>query len=126
MAKKFRDPALEQRWRDRVAAWAASGLSVRVFCVQHQLTETTFQYWRRELRGRDAASSREPSSPAGPPTFVPVTVLPAADRAGPSATLAVEVRCPSGHVVSLSNADVATLRSLFAALAPLAGEASPC
>ena len=67
MAKKFRDPARERMWRDRVAAWAASGLSVRAFCDQHQLTETTLQYWRRELRGRDAASSREPSPPAGPP-----------------------------------------------------------
>ena len=126
MAKNYRDPARERMWRERVSAWAASGLSVRAFCDQHQLTETTFQYWRRELRGRDAASSREPSPPAGPPAFVPVTILPNTEPALSSATFGVEVRCPSGHVVSLSKADVATLRSLFAALAPLAGEASPC
>ena len=122
MAKISRDPVREQHWRERVTAWAASGLSVRAFCQQHQLTETTFQYWRRELRVRDEAAS----SSSARPTFVPVTVLPAAEPVASSATLAVEVRCPSGHVVSLPNADVATLRSLFAALAPLTGEASPC
>ena len=121
MAKISRDPVREQHWRERVTAWAASGLSVRAFCQQHQLTETTFHHWRRELRDRDDAAA----SPARP-RFVPVTVLPAAEPVASSATLAVEVRCPSGHVVSLPNADVATLRSLFAALAPLTGEASPC
>ena len=123
MAKISRDPVREQHWRERVTAWAASGLSIRAFCDQHQLTETTFQHWRRELRERDAASSRPPSSPAGSPAVVAVTVLPAAELAASSAMFAVEVRCPSGHVVSLPNGDAATLRHLFAALA---GEASSC
>lgn len=132
MAKKFRDPALERQWRDRVAAWAASGLTMRAFCDRQQLTETTFRHWRRELRERDAASALPPSScvtgssSAGPPTFVPVTILPNAEPAVPAATHAVEVRCPSGHVVSLPNVDAATLRGLFAALASRAGEGSPC
>ena len=120
MAKISRDPVREQHWRERVTAWAASGLSVRAFCQQHQLTETTFQYWRRELRVRDEAAS---SSPARP-TFVPVTVLSPSPL--PVATGPVEVRCPSGHVVSLPNADVVTLRTIFTALAPRAGEVSSC
>lgn len=117
MAKRLRDPSREQRWRDRVAAWAASGLSIRAFCDQHQLTETTFQHWRRELRERDAAS-RHSSSPAGPPAFVPVTILPNAEPAVSSATGAVEVRCPSGHVVILPSCEGSSLANLFAALAP--------
>ena len=36
-----------------------------------------------------------------------------------AATLAVEVRCPSGHVVTVPAADAAMLRQLFAALAPV-------
>ena len=120
MAKGQRNLGREQHWRERVTAWAASGLSVWAFCPQHQLTETTFHHWRRELRDRDESSS----SPARP-RFVSVTVLPNGDPLtrliGP-----VDVRCPSGHVVTVSVDDPATLRTLFAALASLAEEPRPC
>ena len=121
MAKISRDPVREQHWRERVTAWAASGLSVRAFCQQHQLTETTFHHWRRELRDRDDAAAASPARPR----FVSVTVLPSGDPLtrliGP-----VDVRCPSGHVVTVSVDDPATLRTLFAALASLAEEPRPC
>jgi len=103
MAKQRRDPAREQHWREVMSAWRASGLSVRAFCSQRQLRESQFYAWRRELRQRDARPPR-------PSAFVPVTVaLPMP---------AVDVRCPSGHVVTLTNADRDTLRQLFAALTP--------
>ena len=127
-----RDPGLERQWRERVAGWAASGLSVRAFCRQHGLIETSFYFWKRELRARDAAALAAPviastKSPArkrplakkSPPVFVPVTVMAAA-------TVSVEVRCPSGHVVLLSGCEIASLSSLFAALASLTREARPC
>ena|SRR5438270_4754463 len=108
MAEQQRDPAREQYWRGLVAEWGASGLSVREFSRQRQVTEANFYAWRRELQRRDA----RPALAAG--AFVPVTVVP---------TVAlVEIRCPSGHVITLPNADVETLRHLFAALAPEA----PC
>ena len=130
MARGQRDPALEHQWRERVARWATSGLSVRAFCLQHGLIETSFYYWKRELRARDEAAAASTSSAAiargrlpalkkSTPTFVPVTVL-------PGSTLTVEVRCPSGHVVLLSSCDAASLTSLFAALAPQAREARSC
>jgi transposase-like protein len=149
MARKSRDPALERAWRERVARWAASGLSVRAFCQQHGLIETSFYYWKRELRAREASMSSltgsvSPShaaSPAmaptqspvlrqrsprqrpvvkkSPPVFVPVTVL-------PGLTLSVEVRCPSGHVVLLSACDMASLTSLLAALTPPERETRSC
>jgi len=96
--------------------WQASGLSIREFCVRHGLAEPTFHFWKRELRTRDQASLKSPSAPT---TFVPVMVL-------PGTTLAVEVRCPSGHVVCLPECDAASLASLFAALNPLAGEEPSC
>ena len=122
MAKSQCDPDKERRWRGTVCAWRASGLSIREYCRQHRLAESSFHFWRRELRERDVAFS----PPSTPPAFVPVTILPNAEPVTSSATGAVEVRCPSGHVVSLPNADVATLRLLFTVLAPLAGEASTC
>ena len=133
MARGQRDPALERAWRERVAGWTASGLSVRAFCLQHGLIETSFYYWKRELRARDAtAVSRSLASapttspsfprssvPKSPPAFVPVTVL-------PTATLSVEVRCPSGHVVLLPACDLASLTSLLAALTPPERETRSC
>jgi hypothetical protein len=108
MAAKQRDPERERFWRTTMAEWQASDLSIRSYCWQHRLTETAFHYWRRELRQRDAKPvSRSAASP-----FVPVTVIPAA-------TLTVEVRCPSGHVVTVPAADAGMLRQLFAALAPV-------
>ncbi len=120
MARGQRDPALERQWRERVAQWQASGLSVRAFCVQHGLIEPTFHFWKRELRTRDATAPAK-SSPGkkSRPTFVPLTVLPAT-------TVSVEVRCPSGHVVCLSSCEVSALASLFAALDLQAREARPC
>lgn len=142
MGRVRRDLGLEPQWRERMEQWRASGWSVREFCLRRGLAEPTFYYWRRELRARDAAAavaavSRSPAS-QGPvtkssrPTFVPVTVLP--DSVLAAATVSVEVRCPSGHVVVLSSCDGASLASLFAALAPQAPlargsqarEAQPC
>ena len=81
-------------------------MSVREFCNRRDLTETAFYFWRKELRRRDGERATRPAA-----TFVPVTVIPAT-------TVAVEVRCPSGHVVTLAAYDVSSLKSLFAALAP--------
>jgi transposase-like protein len=127
MAGGQRDPALERGWRERVARWSTSGLSVRAFCRQHGLVEASFYSWKRELRSRDAAMSpdvgtappKSASLPKTPPVFVPVTVR-------PEATVTVEVRCPSGHVVLLSACDVASLTSLLTALTPPERETRSC
>lgn len=134
MARGQRDLEQERQWRERVARWTASGLSVRAFCLQHGLIETSFYFWKRELRARDAAAAatasatsahakplarKKPLAKKLPPVFVPVTVMAAA-------TVSVEVRCPSGHVVLLSACEIASLSSLFAALDPQAREARSC
>ena len=95
MARGQRDLGLERQWRDRMSQWRASGLSVREFCQWRGMTEPTFHDWSRELRMLDsAASTAAMSSSSGKksrPVFVQLMVL-------STATLAVEVRCPSGHV----------------------------
>jgi transposase len=133
MAKVQRDPVREQQWRERVGSWQSSGLTIREFCLRHGLVETTFHFWRRELRTRDAATSFPSSPPPSQPTFVPVTVLP--NRANVAATaeatpaVTVEIRCPSGHLVTVSSCDSSILAGLFTALAALpssSGEVTPC
>ena len=121
MATSQRDPVRERQWRERVTNWKSSGLTVREFCLRHGLTEASFYFWKRELPARDAGVtpplSSSPSS--SQPMFVPVTVIPASMGS-------IKVRCPSGHVVILPLCEVSSLSNLFAALAPLAGEASSC
>lgn len=85
MAQEQIDSAVERRWR-------SSGLSIREFCVRNRLTESTFYLWKRELQTRDEVSSAQPK-------FVPLTLIPAA-------TVSVEVRCPSGHVVCVPVCEV--------------------
>ena len=43
-------------WRERLARWLASGLSVRAFCAQQGVAEASFYYWKRALRLRDAGT----------------------------------------------------------------------
>ena len=105
MAKQQRDSEREQHWRGLLSEWQASGLSVREFCSRRQLREANFYAWRRQLQRRDARPAPRSTS-----AFVPVTVA--------ATTALVEVRCPSGHVITLPNANIETLRQLFAALAP--------
>jgi len=116
MARGQRDPSLERQWRGRLDRCQASGLSIREFCERHGLTEATFYFWKRELRIRDQASAK---TPLAQPKFVSLTMIPAA-------TVALEVRCPSGHVVCLPACEVSTLAALFAALPPSASEEPSC
>lgn len=117
MPKPARDPAREQFWRQAIADQQSSGRTVRDFCRDRQLTETAFHHWRRELRDRDDARSATPA-------FVPVTVVPGPSAPNTTCTpnTTIEVRCPSGHVVSVTGIP---LRDLFAAL-DSATEAPPC
>ena len=43
----------EQFWRDTIAAWNASGQSVRAFCAARGVAEATFFARRRELADRE-------------------------------------------------------------------------
>jgi transposase-like protein len=42
----------EEYWRERVAAFERSGLSVKQFCEQQQITEQSFYVWRKRLRNQ--------------------------------------------------------------------------
>lgn len=112
MAEVQNDSMVERRWRERIDRWRASGLSIREFCVRNRLTESTFYLWKRELRTRGEATSAQPK-------FVPLTVI-------PTATVSVEVRCPSGHVVCFPACEVSALASVFSALGLVIREAQPC
>jgi hypothetical protein len=56
-------------WRERVAKFTASGLTVRAFCAQEEISIWSFNRWRSRLAGVDAAQSsakRNGATPVGP------------------------------------------------------------
>lgn len=72
MAKgQRRDPKLEGFWREALARFAGSKLSVRGFCALEGLSEPSFYAWRRVIRERDTDRS---GVSQGRPAFVPVVV----------------------------------------------------
>jgi len=52
---KSRDLKRQAEWRRIVVRQKRSGLSIRAFCRQNHLAESTFYFWRRELQCRQAA-----------------------------------------------------------------------
>ncbi len=55
MAKRVRDDGKEQYWRQVLARWRSSGLSVRAYCELHRIPQPSFYWWRREIPRRDNA-----------------------------------------------------------------------
>ena len=108
------DPWREQFWRNSLADWKASGLTVREFCRQRDLHESAFYVWRRQLAHRDRRPASESTTGATPtPAFVPVRVV---------GTDPLEVVVASGQVVRVEPGfDPAHLRAVVAAL-----EGKPC
>jgi hypothetical protein len=60
-----RDVVKEKYWRTQIALWQKSGLSVRAFCKEHGVVETSFCAWRRELivRARESGVADELMDP---------------------------------------------------------------
>ncbi len=94
-------------WRDTVAAFAASGLSVRAFCEARGLTERKFYTWRKNL-GLSPVTRPTPVSETPPRAFVPVRVV---------ADSVAEVTLPDGVTVRVPvSSDPAHVARLVAAL----------
>ena len=132
-----RDPAKELFWRQMLRQWQTSGLSVREFCTQQQVSQASFYFWRRIIAQRDQqAGNHMPATPdnndtdstsnqadaSDPPLFVPVTLATPA-KAEPPLELVLasgmRVRVPVGF-------DDSTLRQLLTLLNENPQEDAPC
>lgn len=106
----------EQYWRQRLHAWQDSGLSVKAFCVQQQLSEPSFYAWKRKLQPPPALDTTTPDITAvtpALPAFAPVRLVAEPARAAAPLELALAggrlLRVPAGF-------DPTTLRQLLAVL----------
>ena len=93
-------------WRDLLERQRESGLSVRQFCREHQMSEASFHSWKRKIAGHDrdddaSSESGDQKQPArrqvakqteNAAVFIPVRV----SAAGGSA---LEIVHPRGHVL---------------------------
>ena len=99
----------EQFWRRIVRQWRSSGLSIRDFCDDQDISEPSFYAWRRIIAQRDAE----------PAPFVPVQVV-EANQTELSSQLAgsgLELLLGSGRVLRVGPGfDGPTLRRLVALL----------
>lgn len=98
--------AVAAQWRERLADWRRSQLSVAEFCRREHLSEPSFYQWRRRLERRQGHEA---------PRFVE---LPAATWPAPPG---VQVTLPSGAVVTLpaqASSDLVTAVIRAALLAP--------
>src|SRR4051794_5884254 len=102
----------EQFWRDHVASWKSSGLSLRLYSERHGLKAGTLGYWNSRLKAQAADA---PASSAGPEAaFLAVHV------AEPTVTMPeprddrIELTLPGGCVVRVGRGfDAATLERLL-------------
>ena len=134
----YRCPVKERFWRDMLARFEADGCTAREFCRRHRLTESAFQFWRRELARRDAqdaanspnahrpASADAQESRALPnfnssandkasiPLFQAVVIRPAKRRDGDASRTPIDLRLRGGHVLRIrAGFDAGTLRQLL-------------
>jgi transposase-like protein len=98
------DTALQQLWRQRIAECEQSGMSVRQWCLQHDLTSNRFYEWRKRL-GRLEDTAAEPAG---------WTRLQVADALPASRPLTVRVGAAAIDVVP--GFDPAHLRAIVRAL----------
>jgi hypothetical protein len=54
-----------RRWQELVQRQAASGLSIREFCEQEQISQPSFYAWRRRLRQQPGGGKRSPDTRRG-------------------------------------------------------------
>jgi hypothetical protein len=107
-----RSPA---QWRALIGAYETSGLSVRAFCAQRGVAQSTFYHWRRRLR-EDAAGLG--AGPMPGVQLVPVRVL--AERPAPGGGGASGIAVVAGGGVRIEVAcgfDGTTLTRVLATLA---------
>lgn len=102
--------ATRQAWTERLARFAASGLSVAHFCAREGVSAPSFYSWKRRLAvGTAGRAGQRSAEAASGPRLLPVHLAPPGS--------AVELVLPDGAVLRLvPGCDLAFIRALVEAL----------
>ena len=124
-----RDDKKEAFWRRHIADWKASGMSKRGYAISHNLSESSFNAWCREVVIRDrekvpsanAAELLSSDSNVSKSAFVSLQIVPNNEKIrnkendeppGP-----VELLLPGGVVIRVAhNSDFSLIRRLLSLL----------
>jgi transposase len=60
----------EQFWREHVAGWKSSGLSLRLYSERHGLKAGTLGYWNSRLKAQTADALTSSAGPKTAATFL--------------------------------------------------------
>ncbi|MEO1019707.1 MAG: hypothetical protein AAFY56_18750 [Pseudomonadota bacterium] len=100
------DSQLARQWRQRLARFEHSDLTIAEFCEREGYSTASFYLWRRKLRG---------SEPSHDPAFIPVQIDGSGLTGRGGGT--VEIDLPGGAVVKVpSDATTDEKRELIAAI----------
>ena len=100
-----KDMEKEIYWREVIARWQASGLSMAGFCRQEGVPDKKFFWWKRRIEKRDSKDA------AATEVFVPVRIK---ERSTVSSDGLIELVAPGGFVFRIcAGFDKATLSSLL-------------
>ncbi|GEO43060.1 hypothetical protein SAE02_72080 [Skermanella aerolata] len=102
----------EQFWREHVAGWKSSGLSLRLYSERHGLKAGTLGYWNSRLKAQTADALR--SSAGSEATFLAVHVAEPVVSVPEPRDQGVELVLPGGYVVRIGRGfDAVTLDRLL-------------
>jgi hypothetical protein len=111
-----------QAWRDRLARFAGSGISVARFCSAERVSVATFYYWKQKLSRLTPGATRRRRSDADQVSFLPVQFA--------DTRMVVEVALPNGAQVRVPANDARAIRAVVKAAGQLRaridGEAASC
>lgn len=117
MANTKRNGEREVFWRDQLARFRASGLSVRVFCRQEQLKESAFYAWRRTLAERAGQMPLRKQASAALRSAAPTAFVSALVTDLPMNETAIVLELAAGRVLRLpASTSVERLAQLVQAL----------
>jgi transposase-like protein len=109
-----RDIGKERFWRDVIRRHKRSGQTISEFCLQHDLSESSFHAWRRTIAARDQQTRQTQMSVGELPAFVPLRVAPSPHT---PTTSPLEVVVGPNRIIRVSPGfDAVTLRRLLATL----------
>lgn len=106
----------EAVWRDRLARYQQSNVSIPEFCREEGVSNPSFYKWRKRLQAAEAKSvSRSPNTVVTEP-FVPVNVS--------ASTLYAELELPNGVRIRVPASNAQTLRVVILTAYEVAREGS--